>query len=122
MTKRLTISETGGNQRSHSYNVDEDLPLGSWPVSDPSKTYPDEIAAELEALFQSDFAPTFCYEPHGELTVEVAETEKKTSIFEQIYATFFEGGELSVESRELNGELQQRPVLRGIWQPVSKLS
>lgn len=70
MAKRFVISETKGSQRSFSYLVGDDFPLGSWG---PEEQPEDIVAAEVESLSQSDDCPYFAFAPRGELIVTVSE-------------------------------------------------
>lgn len=72
MAKRFTITETEGRQRSFSYLVDDDFPVGSWT---DAVQPPDAVIGEVEGLGGSDDAPFFSFAPQGELIVSVVEVD-----------------------------------------------
>lgn len=69
MARRFSITESKGNQRSYSYLVTDDFPVGIFNDND----LPEEIDSELESLGQSDSAPAFLWEPDGSFIYEVKE-------------------------------------------------
>lgn len=72
VAKRFTITETEGRQRSFSYLVADDFPVGSWANTVQP---PDELIGEVEGLGGSDDAPLFSFAPEGELIVSVIEVD-----------------------------------------------
>lgn len=51
-----------------------------------------------------------------------AEDPAEGSTFKNLFDQFSNGGELSVETREIAGDFQQRPVFKGGWESVEKPS
>lgn len=70
VAKRFTISETEGQQRSFSYLVGDDFPVGSWAADEQPA---DLVVGEIESLSSGDNCPFFAYDPAGEIIVAVSE-------------------------------------------------
>lgn len=51
-----------------------------------------------------------------------AEDPADGSTFKKLFDQFSNGGEFSVETREVDGDFQQRAVLKGVWESVEKPS
>lgn len=51
-----------------------------------------------------------------------AEDPAEGSTFKKLFDQVSSGGEFSVETREIAGDFQQRPVLKGGWESVEKPS
>lgn len=73
MAHRLTIAETEGAEQFYGYTVAYELPVGRFG----NGNLPEEIAAELEGLGQSDSVPAFLFAPSGELSYTVEQTEHR---------------------------------------------
>lgn len=63
---KVTFSETKG-KREFSYNVEYDLPVGSWD----SRNVPVQLVSELENVALSHNCPSFVLDPNGDLKVTV---------------------------------------------------
>ena len=58
----------------------------------------------------------------GNFIAEFDPEEKPGSLFEIIAQQFAKGGDMGVESRDIDGDFQQRPVLKGLWSSVPRPS
>lgn len=58
----------------------------------------------------------------GDFILGLSSEQADGSTFKKLFDQFSNGGEFSVETREVDGDFQQRAVLKGVWESAEKPS